>query len=72
MNANDVVLQFHESRHDERYDEGCPICQIASEMAAKAWDTTGTDEYAIKVYRASDPEAVVLTESEARLQDGNR
>lgn len=65
----DVVLQFH-SRHDEAYDEGCPVCQIARDMAALAWDTTGTDEYAQRVYREDDPQPI--PESELRALDGNR
>ena len=51
--SDDVVIQNHNRRHDEDYDLDCPICLIARDAAAKAWDTTGTDEYALRVYRES-------------------
>lgn len=49
----EVLLERHENQHDERGDyDGCAICRVAMDLAAKAWDTTGTDEAAVARFRA--------------------
>lgn len=45
-----LVLQIHRDRHDEKYDYDCPICDHALTLAARAWDSTGTDQAAVAAY----------------------
>lgn len=48
-----LVLQIHRDRHDEKYDYDCPICDRAVTLAAKAWDSTGTDRVAVMEFTRS-------------------
>ena len=68
--ADDTVIQEHNNRHDESRDSECPICVMASNLAAIAWDSTGTDEAATRIYRESANRP--LTDMELRLLGGLR
>lgn len=49
----DTILETHENQHDERRDADCPICERAAELAAAAWDSTGTNDLAVSEWKAA-------------------